>query len=31
MVILDVVNGKIDCVEVLYRDDIRETIHAAVP
>jgi hypothetical protein len=31
MVILDVVNGKIECVEVLYRDHIREAIHAAIP
>lgn len=27
---LDVINGKIVCVEVLYRDDLRVKIHAAV-
>lgn len=31
IVSLDVVNGKIECVEVLYRDQIRETIHVAIP
>ena len=31
MLILDVVDGKIACVEVLYRDDIRRAIHAVVP
>jgi hypothetical protein len=29
--LLDVIDGKIVCVEVLYRDDLRTKIHAAVP
>jgi hypothetical protein len=29
--ILDVVAGRIMCVEVLYRDEIREALNAAVP
>ncbi|MGC1188038.1 MAG: hypothetical protein WA871_11670 [Candidatus Acidiferrales bacterium] len=31
MLILDVVDGKIACVEVLYRDSIRKTLHEALP
>jgi hypothetical protein len=31
MIILDVVGTKIACVEVLYRDEIRKALHAAVP
>ena len=31
MLILDVVDGKIACVEALYRDDIRQAVHRAVP
>jgi len=31
MLILDVVEGKIACVEVLYRDDIRKELLAAFP
>jgi hypothetical protein len=31
MLILDVVNGTIACVEVLYRDDVRQKLFAALP
>jgi hypothetical protein len=31
MIILDVVAAKIACVEVLYRDEIRNALHAALP
>jgi hypothetical protein len=31
MLILDVVKEKIVCVEVLYRDEIKKTLHAALP
>jgi hypothetical protein len=31
MIILDVVGAKIACVEVLYRDEIRKDLHAALP
>ena len=31
MLILDVVNQEIACVEVLYRDDVRERLHAIFP
>jgi hypothetical protein len=31
MLILDVVKEKIVCVEVLYRDEIKRTLHAALP
>jgi hypothetical protein len=31
MLILDVVNEKITCVEVLYRDEIREKLLASFP
>ncbi len=31
MLVLDVVGGKVMCVEVLYRDDIPQTIQAALP
>jgi hypothetical protein len=31
MLILDVVRGSIACVEVLYRDEIRRALLAAVP
>jgi hypothetical protein len=31
MLILDMVKEKIVCVEVLYRDEIRKTLHAALP
>ncbi len=31
MIILDVVGPKIACVEVLYRDEIRKALHAALP
>ncbi|MGZ4856256.1 MAG: hypothetical protein ACXV96_13660 [Candidatus Angelobacter sp.] len=31
MLILDVVGSKIACVEVLYRDEIRKALHAALP
>jgi hypothetical protein len=31
MVILDVVDDKIACVEVLYRDEIRQELHALLP
>jgi hypothetical protein len=31
MIILDVVGAKIACVEVLYRDEIRKALHAALP
>jgi hypothetical protein len=31
MLILDVVNERIAAVEVLYRDEIRETVHALLP
>ncbi len=31
MLILDVVGTKIACVEVLYRDEIREVLHSVLP
>lgn len=31
MLILDVIEGRIVCVEALYRDEIRQAIVAAVP
>jgi hypothetical protein len=31
MLILDVVSSKIACVEILYRDEIRKALHAALP
>jgi len=31
MIILDVVDGKIACVEVLYRDDVREQLLLVLP
>jgi hypothetical protein len=31
LLILDVVKEKIVCVEVLYRDEIKKTLHAALP
>jgi hypothetical protein len=31
MINVDVVAGKIVCVEVLYRDDLRSILHAALP
>jgi hypothetical protein len=31
MVILDVVEEKIACVEVLYRDGVRQKLQAALP
>src|SRR5260370_22556076 len=31
MLILDVVAGRIACVEVLYRDDIRRKLYALLP
>jgi hypothetical protein len=31
MLVLDVVGNKIACIEVLYRDDIREKLHSTFP
>jgi hypothetical protein len=31
MLVLDVVEEKIACVEVLYRDDLRRKLHALLP
>jgi hypothetical protein len=31
IIILDVVSGRVACVEVLYRDEIRDQIHALLP
>lgn len=31
MIILDIVNERIACVEVLYRDDVRKKLLAALP
>lgn len=31
MLNLDVLDGKIVCVEVLYRDEVKTVIHAAIP
>jgi hypothetical protein len=31
MLILDVIDDKIACVEVLYRDEVRQTIEDALP
>jgi hypothetical protein len=31
MIILDVVDGKIVCVEVLFRDEVRSALHAILP
>jgi hypothetical protein len=31
MMILDLAEGKIMCVEVLFRDEIREQLHAILP
>jgi hypothetical protein len=31
MIILDVVKEKIVCVEVLYRDEVKKALHAALP
>ncbi|MGO9775571.1 MAG: hypothetical protein ACLQGT_08850 [Terracidiphilus sp.] len=31
MIILDLVDGNIMCVEVLFRDEIRDQLHAVLP
>jgi hypothetical protein len=31
MLILDVVGGRIACVEVLYRDEVRRALQAILP